>query len=141
VSATDTIAYVYSWRMKAAIGMVLLMAALAAGTLAGFRFVTRDISKDEITLDEQRFEALRKTLPSRGVLGYASDRGDGQDGVRAYYRTQYYLAPLVVAPDSGRELVVANLSSPSIVAEFAAAHGLHVAEDFGNGVALLRSGR
>jgi len=139
--STTAVTYIYSWRTKASIGVVLLMAALAAGTLAGFRFVTQNVSKDEITLDEQRFEALRKTLPSRGVVGYVSDRENEADSVRGYYRTQYYLAPLVVASDPGRELVVANLSSPSIVAAFAAAHGLRVTKDFGNGVALLRSAR
>jgi len=120
---------------------VLLMATLAVGTLASYRTVMRIAATDEIALDEQRFERLRSALPRRGIIGYLSDRGAGRDGVRAYYRTQYYLAPLVVAPDAGRELVVANFSSPFTVAEFAAAHGLSVAQDFGNGVALLRSGR
>jgi hypothetical protein len=70
-----------------------------------------------------------------------SDKGDGLEGVRAYYRTQYFLAPLVVAPDINREFVVANVSSPSSLPALAAAHGLTVAQDYGNGVALLRSPR
>ena len=141
VRATDSIAYAYPWRAKAAIAVVMLMATLAVGTLASYRAVMRNAATDEITLDEQRFERLRRALPRRGIIGYLSDRGEGRDGVRAYYRTQYYLAPLVVAPDAGREIVVANFSSPFTVAEFAAAHDLSVAQDFGNGVALLRSGR
>jgi hypothetical protein len=118
---------------------VLLMATLSVGTLAGYRTVLQNTDTDQITRDEQRFEGLRRALPRRGVIGYASDRGGGQDGVSEYYRTQYFLAPLVVAPDVGRELVVANFSSPPAVAGFAAAHGLSVAQDFGSGVALLRS--
>jgi hypothetical protein len=141
VTMTDSMVYAYPWRAKAAIAVVLLMATLAVGTLAAYRTVTRNAATDEIALDEQRFEGLRRALPRRGIIGYFSDSGGGLDGVRAYYRTQYFLAPVVVAPDEGHELVVANFSSPFTVAEFAAAHGLSVAQDFGNGVALLRSGR
>ena len=138
---TDSIAYASSWRAKAATAVVLLMATLAVGTLFGYRTVMQSAGMDEITLDEQRFDGLRRALPRRGVVGYLSDMGGGREGVRAYYRTQYFLAPLVVAPDAGRELVVANFSSSLVVADFAAAHSLEVTRDFGNGVALLRRTR
>lgn len=141
MGTTDSIAHAYSWRSKAAVAVVLLMAILSIGTLAGYRTVMQSVGVDEITRDEQRFNGLRRALPQRGVVGYLSDMGGGREGVRSYYRAQYFLAPLVVAPDAARELVVANLSSPFIVAEFAAAHGLTVTQDFGNGVALLRSAR
>jgi hypothetical protein len=132
------VAYAYTWRAKAAIAVVLLMATLAVGTLFGYRTVMQSADMDEIAVDEQRFDGLRRALPQRGVVGYLSDIGGGREGVRAYYRTQYFLAPLVVAPDAGRELVVANCSSSLAIADFAAAHGLKVTQNFGNGVALLR---
>jgi len=142
VDGNDSNAGAYSGRAKAAIAVVLLMATLAVGTLAGYRSAMQKASIDEITLDEQRFEGLRRALPRRGVMGYASDRGGGREGVRAYYYiTQYYLAPLVIAPDDKRQLVVANFSSPLAMVEFAEAHGFSVTQDFGNGVALLRSVR
>jgi len=134
-------AYAYPRRAKAAIFVVLLMAALAVVTLASFRILMQNSDADEIVQDEQRFGGVRRALPRRGVFGYASNRGGGRDGVRAYYRTQYYLTPLVIAPDAERELIVGNFTSPSTVAEFATAHGLTVTQDFGNGVALLRSPR
>jgi hypothetical protein len=138
---TEPVVYQYPWRAKAAIGVVLLMATLAVCTLAGYGIVMQKTDRDEIGLNEQRFASLRRALPHRGVLGYLSDRGEGKESVREYYRTQYFLAPVVIAPDAARDLVVANFSSPLAVAKVAAAHGLSVAQDFGNGVALLRSER
>ena len=119
----------------------MLMATLAVGTLFGYRTIMQSAATDEITLDEQRFDELRRTLPRRGVVGYLSDMGGGREGVRAYYRTQYFLAPLVVAPDSGRDLLVANFSSSIALANFAAANGFTITQNFGKGVALLRSAR
>ena len=73
-----------------------------------------------------------------GTVGYLSDIAPEQESVRKYYLTQYFLAPVVVAPDTKRELVVANFESPSAIAALASANGLTVQRDFQNGVALLR---
>ena len=126
----------YSWRAKAGIGFVLLMAIQAIGTLAGYRSVLQ--RQPIVIIDEQRFAALRTVLPPRGIVGYLSDTGGNQDSLRRYYLTQYSLAPVVVAPDANRELVIANFSSPSTIARLADEHGLSVERDFGNGVALLK---
>jgi hypothetical protein len=91
-----------------------------------------------VIVDEQRFASLRAVLPPRGIVGYLSDTGGNQDSLRRYYLTQYSLAPVVVAPDANRELVIANFSSPSAIATLADAQGLSVEKDFGNGVALLK---
>jgi hypothetical protein len=129
----------YPWRAKAGIAVVLLMAALALGSLAGYWSVLPDAgSPDIITLDERRFTGLRAVLPRRGVIGFLSDIEGQRENRRAYYLTQYFLAPLVVAPDAKHELVVANFASRSAVAGIAAANGLTVVQDFENGVALLR---
>jgi hypothetical protein len=67
-----------------------------------------------------------------------SDTSGSKESVRRYYLTQYSLAPVVVAPDANRELVVANFSSASAIVRLAGAQGLTVEKNFGNGVALLR---
>ena len=126
----------YPWRAKAGIGLVLLMAVLAMGTLAGYRAVLQ--KQPAVVIDEQRFTELRTLLPARGIVGYLSDTSGSQESVRRYYLTQYSLAPVVVAPDANRELVVANFSSASSIVRLADAQGLTVEKNFGNGVALLR---
>jgi hypothetical protein len=134
----------YPWRVKAGIVIVLLMAALAMGTLLGYRATSQRTAgeRDVVILDEERFKGLRQLVPARGAVGYLSDISDPQDSFRAYSRLQYFLAPVVVDPNPTRELVVANCASPSSMAALAASHGLTVARDLQNGVALLRpSGR
>jgi hypothetical protein len=126
----------YPWRAKAGVGLVLLMAVLAMGTLAGYRAVLQ--KQPTVVIDEQRFAELRTVLPPRGIVGYLSDTSGSKESVRRYYLTQYSLAPVVVAPDANRELVVANFSSASAIVRLAGAQGLTVEKNFGNGVALLR---
>ncbi len=126
----------YPWRAKAGVGLVLLMAVLAMGTLDGYRAVLQ--KQPAVVIDEQRFAELRTLLPARGVVGYLSDTSGNQESVRRYYLTQYSLAPVVVAPDANRELVVANFSSASAIIRLADAQGLTVEKNFGNGIALLR---
>jgi len=129
----------YSWRTKLGISLILFMALLALGTLARYRSVLRQNAgkADAVTRNAPRFEGLRAALPPRGTVGYISDT----DELEAYYLTQYFLAPVVVAHDAGRDLVVANVKSPAAIATLAAAHNLTVIRDFRNGVALLRGKR
>jgi hypothetical protein len=126
----------YPGRAKTGVGLVLLMAVLALGTILGYRSVAQ--SQATVVVDERRFAALRSLLPPRGIVGYLSDTSGSKESVRRYYLTQYSLAPVVVAPDSNREQVVANFSSSSAIAALADTRGLTVEKDFGNGVALLR---
>jgi len=123
-------------RERAAVGIVLAMGVLAICTLIGYCRVLVGTPADAsgIVMDAQRFRGVRTALPPRGTVGYLSDTA----GRKAYYLTQYYLAPVVVAPDSGHEIVVANFASPSAIGKVAAANGLTVERDYANGVALLR---
>src|SRR5690348_11449298 len=108
--------------------IVLSMALLAMGTLSGYhRLLEQHNATDIAVLSENRFDGVRALLPPRGTIGYVSD-SDTRDG---YFLAQYYLAPLVVAPDAERDLVVANCASPSSIQEVALTHGLLVVRDFG----------
>jgi hypothetical protein len=51
--------------------------------------------------DEERFTTLRPQLPARGTIGFTEDGAD-------WLLTQYALAPLVVARDRDRDLVIAT---------------------------------
>jgi len=116
------------------------MGALALCTFAGYAAALLRGHGDAagIDMDANRFRSLRQDLPARGVVGYLSDTNEGLEGARAYYLTQYYLAPVVVARDAAHELVIANFASSAAVAPTAAAHDLTVVQDFRSGVALLR---
>lgn len=127
-------------RARGGIAIILLMGVFSFLTLASYvAAVLRGRGySGAIEMDANRFRGLREGLSARGVVGYLSDTTEGMGGTRAYYLTQYYLAPVVVARDPAQELVVANFASPAAVGAAAAAHGLTVARDFRNGVALLR---
>jgi hypothetical protein len=127
-------------RSRAGIAIILLMGAFALLTLASYASVvvrTRGGS-GAINMDAERFSVLRRNLPARGMVGYLSDTVGEMESARAYYLTQYYVAPVVVARDPAHEFVIANFASPLSIAAAAAAHDLTVARDFSNGVALLR---
>jgi hypothetical protein len=134
----------YSERARVGIALILLMSALAVFTLGSYYSVVVGDAKETtqatggIVMDEDRFTALRPLLPARGTVGYLSDTGGKQDNPKAYYLTQYFLAPVVIAPDTAHELVVANFASRSAIVTLAASHGLGIEKDFSNGVALLR---
>lgn len=129
----------YAGREQAGIAIILFMSALAVCTLASYSLINRDtLDPGAIFMDEDRFTGIRKILPPRGTVGYLSDTGGRQENPKAYFLTQYFLAPVVVAPDTAHELVIANFASRSSIAILAASHGLTVEKNFSNGVALLR---
>lgn len=130
----------YEWRARTAISAVLLMSALAVCTLASYSsHVKRDTwLPGGILMNEERFIGIRAILPPRGTVGYLGDTGGRRENVQAYYLTQYFLAPVVVAPDTAHDLVVANFASRSAMAAVAVSRGFTVENDFSNGVALLR---
>jgi hypothetical protein len=127
-------------RARAGIAIILLMGVFALLTFASYAAVILrgGGTADGIAMDANRFRSLREALPARAVVGYLSDNTEAMEGARAYYLTQYYLAPVVVARDPAHELVIANFASPAAVAAATTAHDLTVTRDFGNGVALLR---
>jgi hypothetical protein len=131
------------WRVRASVAIVLFMSALALCTLASYFCLLIQQNRDPggILMDEDRFAGIRAILPPRGTVGYLSDTGSIDRNARAYYLTQYFLAPVVVAPDTAHEIVVANFASRSVIARLAADHNLSIENDFLNGVALLRRHR
>ena len=94
----------YPGRARAAITIILLMSALAVCTLASLLPGSSDGTlgiRAESSWTKTRFAGMRAILPPRGTVGYLSDTGGRQKTPKAYYLTQYFLAPVVVAPDIG----------------------------------------
>jgi hypothetical protein len=82
---------------------------------------------------DQRFGALKASLPARGVVGYVGESGAAAVG--DYYLAEYALAPLIVDHSPNHEWVVGNFpeGSPPTAPE----QDLQLIKDFGNGVLLF----
>jgi hypothetical protein len=85
---------------------------------------------------DERFAAIKGSLPERGVIGYIGEPGALALG--DYYAAQYALAPLVVEHSAKHPLVIGNFpsahSSPPSTADDA---NLRLIRDFGDGVLLF----
>jgi hypothetical protein len=92
-------------------------------------------SDDIARRSDQRFSALKSTLPQRGVVGYIGEPGPLALG--DYYLTQYALAPVVVDHSPNHDLVIGNFPnslSPGVPSN------LQLEKDFGSGVLLFVTG-
>ncbi len=97
-----------------------------------------DLKSQNILHYEKRFDALRRMLPPRGVVGYISDdTNDVEDSKARLFVAQYALAPLIVVRSLDYGLVVGNFRKPVDKTRLFRDYGLIVAKDFGNGTFLL----
>ena len=90
---------------------------------------------DNVTLFEKRIEPLKEFLPQVGIIGYVSDI----KSLTYFYYVQYSLAPLVVANDTERDLVVGYFYDYSKTENIAQRERLLLVKNFGNGLFLFRS--
>ena len=130
----------YTFRTQAGIAIIAVTGLLALVTHGSYYALLSHTSAEPpngIKMNEERFRGIRALLPQRAIVGYLSDTNNSEETGRAYFLTQYYLAPVVVAADTAHELVIANCRSRSAIAALAAANDLTVERDFSNGVALL----
>lgn len=103
-------------------------------------------SRDEISVYERRFEALKSMLPSRGVIGYLGYRptpgstpeeanAAALQHFRRYLLAQYALAPLLLVEGTAPDLVIGNFDGSAPVQP---PPGFRLLRDFGSGVVLYR---
>ena len=105
----------------------LLSTARVLRDAPGFgRLSTQAVAKRS----DQRFAAIKASLPTHGVVGYV---GDSSEPVADYYLAQYALAPLVIDRSPNHSLVVGNFPAAPPVAH----EHLRLLTDFGNGVLLF----
>lgn len=89
---------------------------------------------------DSRFEALRKSMPARSVLGYVSDNPANNTQSQAeFYLTQYALAPAIVKASTDEHFVLANFHSNAPNAAMLTAKHLVLVQDFGNDVYIYRN--
>jgi hypothetical protein len=118
----------------------VLCALWSFGRVLTFDF--RFFGHPGIAAYESRFDELRDALPARGIVGYATDVPPEKiftnpKATAFFYVAQYALAPLIVANDPERELVIGNFHRPPALPP-GAAEIWSVSKDFGDGLYLLR---
>jgi len=89
---------------------------------------------------DSRFQALRKSMPARSVVGYVSDNPANNTQSQAeFYLTQYALAPAIVKATTEEHFVVANFHTNSPDPAMLRAKRLVLVQDFGNDVFIYRN--
>jgi hypothetical protein len=123
----------------AAVGVALiLLVAGATSVLEASKPFPHARTIDAISVDESRFEALKRALPAHGLIGYLSDVNPQSSGEADYYAAEYCLAPLRVSRQPDQELVVGNFRDPYSGVALAQRLKLRFVQNFGGGVMLLR---
>ena len=89
---------------------------------------------DEVTLFEENIEPLKEFLIGVDIVGFVSDKKSLTD----FYYVQYSIAPLVLANDSKRDLVVGYFHDHSKAGNIAQRERLLLVKNFGNGLFLFR---
>jgi hypothetical protein len=86
-----------------------------------------------------RFAPLASAVSQNATLGYLTDAqaGTTADSV-LFTSTMYALAPRLVERGVTHDLVVGNFTRPLDFAAVGQSNGLHLQQDFGNGVVLFR---
>jgi len=128
------------------VGALVLLPAVKSARLAQLELRDRTpIGGDGMSLLVARFERIRADLPRLGEVGYLSDLPDGRHyrevWIVDYHVARYALRPLRVQRSTMPELVVGNFDDLERGREMAAAAGLELVRDYGDGVMLLRSRR
>jgi len=127
----------YATRVKAAIVLLVglgLVSNFRALSSARRQLGAEVLGRDPMTLFGDRMKSITSDLPRYGVVGYISDAPDEFNEELVW--TRYYLAPLVVLPDSKHHLIIGNFHEPPAATLLAERH-LVLTKDYGNGIILL----
>jgi hypothetical protein len=101
-----------------------------------------NIGSDAVTLIVRQMAELKSILPPGTVVGYLSNIDKGQIGTgwvvrpKAFYLTQYALAPIIVDYSTEHSLVVGYFDPP--LRFDTDGKGLSLVKNFGNGIVLFR---
>jgi hypothetical protein len=101
-----------------------------------------NVRSDAVTLIVRKMAELKNILPPGTVVGYLSNIDKAQIGTgwvvrpKAFYLTQYALAPIIVDYSTEHSLVVGYFDPP--LRFEADGKGLSLIRNFGNGIVLFR---
>lgn len=88
---------------------------------------------DPVSVREHQLRAAKPLLPTRGTIGFVSDR----DEVADFYQTQYALSPLLISRDAMISPAVGIIYDPSSLEKIAIQNRMQVVRVFENGLVLL----
>lgn len=89
--------------------------------------------RDQVTLFEQSLLEIKPFIPSRGTIGYFSDRDDPA----VFFQAQYSLAPLLVTKDVGYNLVIGVIYDPDLLRKPDFLKKWRIIRQFRNGLVLM----
>lgn len=134
----------YSKRVITGIILLFLFAIFTNSKflIQAVKRMSKDIGSDWISSHEQRYAELRKLLPSRGVIGYVTDKKPEEifysfRTLKEYYLTQYALSPVIVVNSQEPKIIVSNFTASSSMAKFLNDRRFMLLKNFGDGVALF----
>jgi hypothetical protein len=128
-------------RLRVGAGLLALIAVFSClDSVRLNRWVEKSVDVQE---SEERVEAIRRDLPSHGMVGYvADDLGPTSDDKRLhaheFFHIQYALAPLILVDSQHYPLVVGDFHAPIDPKRITELKLVRV-RDYGNGVVLFRS--
>lgn len=92
-------------------GLIVCAASLAAGQLVR-TILTRGPNEHEAALvtayDTRRYAGVADLLPPGEVVGYVTNDPESAEATRAYYLTEYVLAPCIIVQGEGPRLVLVD---------------------------------
>jgi hypothetical protein len=139
----------YSRRVRLGLVLILAFAAVSSARWLGaaYQLATDPPTLDEISATELRLEEMRRVVPPHTVVGYLSDRippgqsrAESREHFQRYVLTQYSLAPALVVHGTEPHLIVGHFTMRASV-DTAAAMGLTLVRDFGDGIYLFERTR
>jgi hypothetical protein len=131
----------YPFALMASIVIASLLCLL--GSVEHYRVESayQEQNRDPYLISAQfvRFEPLISSVSQSAELGYLTDAQPGSVTDSAMFLgAQYVLAPRLLAKGAAHEWVLGNFSRPADFAAVGRGKGLHLQQDFGNGVVLFR---
>lgn len=103
---------------------------------------------DGVTIWQQRMVRVLRAIPSKGTIGYLSDRDfagltyNPIDQDEEFVMTQYWLSPRILVEDGNQDYVIINLAYQTIpqIQQLLAKKNLRLVKSFGFGIYLGRRG-
>jgi len=124
-------------RVYAITAMVILIAVMAGvgNCLKEIKILQLIGGTDDVTLFENNFEHIRRTLPPFGVIGYYSDK---KYDARSFCLTRYTLSPRIIVQGIEHPFVIGNFSRFKNPGEFAEARNLSIMETVDKNIVLFK---
>jgi hypothetical protein len=119
--------------------MVVVSLLCLWGSIESFDLESANRQQSSVVSTQiMRFEPVLSVVPAGAELGYLTDVPARGAGLALFLTAQYALAPRLLERSPAHEWVLGDFRRAADFAEVGQLHGLHLQQDFGNGVVLFR---